>query len=137
MLAPRGYDVVPAASGAEALELAASRRPDLVLLDIVMPEMDGYEVCRRLRDDPATSFLATSDELCDLIAAAGFEVVASRDLSARGLASTAERRARLGEGAPPPWARRSSWARTTARRSPICTRTWTRPASRPAKEASR
>ena len=53
-------------------------------------------------EDPATSFLATSDELCDLIAAAGFEVVASRDLSTRGLASTAERRARLGEGAPPP-----------------------------------
>ena len=57
VLAPRGYEVVPAASGAEALELAASRRPDLVLLDIVMPEMDGYEVCRRLRDDPATRFL--------------------------------------------------------------------------------
>src|SRR4029450_4369178 len=32
-------------------------RPDLILLDIVMPEMDGYEVCRRLRQDPATAFL--------------------------------------------------------------------------------
>ena len=41
----------------EALALVAERRPDLILLDIVMPEMDGYEVCRRLRQDPATAFL--------------------------------------------------------------------------------
>ncbi len=53
-------------------------------------------------EDPPTSFLVTSEELSDLIAAAGFEVVASRDRSTRGRASMAERRARLGEGAPPP-----------------------------------
>ena len=46
-----------AGSGQEALALVAEHRPDLVLLDIVMPEMDGYEVCRRLRQDPATAFL--------------------------------------------------------------------------------
>ena len=46
-----------AGSGAEALALVAEHRPDLILLDIVMPEMDGYEVCRRLRQDPATAFL--------------------------------------------------------------------------------
>ena len=46
-----------AGSGPEALALVAERRPDLILLDIVMPEMDGYEVCRRLRQDPATAFL--------------------------------------------------------------------------------
>ena len=57
VLSPRGYRVLGAGSGPEALALVAERRPDLVLLDIVMPEMDGYEVCRRLRQDPATAFL--------------------------------------------------------------------------------
>jgi adenylate cyclase len=57
VLMPRGHSVVPAGSGREALERLASQPVDLVLLDIVMPEMDGYEVCRTLRGDPATSFL--------------------------------------------------------------------------------
>lgn len=57
VLAPRGYDVVAAASGAEALERVAAGRVDLVLLDILMPGMDGYEVCRRLRTDDASRFL--------------------------------------------------------------------------------
>jgi len=57
VLSPRGYRVLGAGSGPEALTLVAERRPDLILLDIVMPEMDGYEVCRRLRQDPATAFL--------------------------------------------------------------------------------
>ena len=57
VLAPRGHEVVGAGSGAEGLALAAQGDIDLVLLDIVMPEMDGYEVCRRLRDDEATRFL--------------------------------------------------------------------------------
>lgn len=57
VLAPRNYTVLPAASGRDALELISRERPDLILLDILMPEMDGYEVCRRLRDDPATRAL--------------------------------------------------------------------------------
>jgi class 3 adenylate cyclase len=57
VLAPRGYTVVRATSGHEALQRVASEAIDLVLLDIVMPEMDGYEVCRTLRADPATRFL--------------------------------------------------------------------------------
>jgi adenylate cyclase len=57
VLSPRGYRVLGAGSGPEALALVAEHRPDLVLLDIVMPEMDGYEVCRRLRQDPSTAFL--------------------------------------------------------------------------------
>src|SRR3712207_728609 len=57
LLAPRDYTVVPAGSGPEALEKVASEQPDLVLLDIVMPGMDGYAVCRRLRDNPATRVL--------------------------------------------------------------------------------
>jgi class 3 adenylate cyclase len=57
VLAPRGYEVVPASSGAEALERVAAGGIGLVLLDVVMPEMDGYEVCRRLRRDDASQFL--------------------------------------------------------------------------------
>jgi DNA-binding response OmpR family regulator len=49
MLAEEGYQVVPAASGEESLKLAAEFDPDLIILDIVMPGIDGYEVCERLR----------------------------------------------------------------------------------------
>ncbi|HEX2095381.1 MAG TPA: response regulator, partial [Longimicrobiaceae bacterium] len=49
------YRVVGALGGAEALEVARERVPDLVLLDIMMPGMNGIEVCRRLKDDPATA----------------------------------------------------------------------------------
>ena len=51
------YDVITAGSGAEALELIRSETPDIVLLDVMMPEMDGFEVCRRVRADPATALL--------------------------------------------------------------------------------
>jgi DNA-binding NarL/FixJ family response regulator len=57
ILAPRGYTVLSASSGEEALAKVASDRPDLVLLDIVMPGLNGYQVCKRLRDDPAWSYL--------------------------------------------------------------------------------
>jgi putative two-component system response regulator len=51
-----GYEVVTATNGAQALEEFAKRPPDLVLLDVMMPKMDGYEVCRRLKSDPETQF---------------------------------------------------------------------------------
>jgi class 3 adenylate cyclase/CheY-like chemotaxis protein len=57
ILSPRGYRVVSATSGREALERVASDPIDLVLLDILMPGIDGYEVCRSLRAEPATQFL--------------------------------------------------------------------------------
>ncbi len=57
LLAVNGYAVATAASGAEALNQIESDPPDLVLLDIVMPEMDGYEVCRRIRENPETRLL--------------------------------------------------------------------------------
>ena len=57
LLTVKGYAVVTAASGREALELVDKEQPDLVLLDVVMPEMSGYEVCRKIRDNPATAIL--------------------------------------------------------------------------------
>ncbi|MGH2369498.1 MAG: response regulator transcription factor, partial [Chloroflexota bacterium] len=45
-----GYRVLAAASGQEALDIAAAELPDLVILDLMLPEPDGYEVCRRLRE---------------------------------------------------------------------------------------
>jgi class 3 adenylate cyclase/CheY-like chemotaxis protein len=57
VLTVKGYAVTTAASGAEALERIQSQRPDLVLLDVVMPGMSGYEVCRRIREDPETGLL--------------------------------------------------------------------------------
>ncbi|HCR12700.1 MAG TPA: hybrid sensor histidine kinase/response regulator [Solidesulfovibrio sp.] len=48
-----GHDLHVATSGADALELAARLVPDIILLDVVMPDMDGYEVCRRLKADAA------------------------------------------------------------------------------------
>jgi signal transduction histidine kinase/DNA-binding response OmpR family regulator len=52
LLTRRGYEVVTAVSGADALEAAYRYRPALILLDIMMPEMSGWEVLRRLRDSP-------------------------------------------------------------------------------------
>lgn len=56
-LSPRGYRVLTAASGVEALQILEEDDVDLALLDIVMPEIDGYELCRRIRSNPATEFL--------------------------------------------------------------------------------
>ena len=51
------YKVMVATSGEQALKAAVTGRPDVILLDITMPGMDGYEVCRRLKDDPLTANL--------------------------------------------------------------------------------
>ncbi len=57
VLAPQGYTVVTAATGEEALFKVLSEKPDLILLDIVLPGISGYEVCKRIRADPTTSYL--------------------------------------------------------------------------------
>ncbi len=57
VLTSRGYDVISATDGRVALELAASAKPDLMLLDVLMPQPDGYAVCRRLRESEETAVL--------------------------------------------------------------------------------
>ena len=57
LLEIRGYAVETAASGEEGLAKIADRHPDLVLLDVMMPGMSGYEVCEKLRADPSTATL--------------------------------------------------------------------------------
>src|SRR5262245_38357 len=57
LLAAKGYAVVTASSGPEALDKVEKERPDLVLLDVMMPEMSGYDVCRKIRENPATGIL--------------------------------------------------------------------------------
>ncbi|MFN2645355.1 MAG: response regulator [Burkholderiales bacterium] len=57
LLSAKGYDVSTAASGEQALESIARQPPDLVLLDIMMPGINGYEVCRKIRENPATALL--------------------------------------------------------------------------------
>lgn len=55
MLQKQGYVVMAASAGAQAIDLVKSEPPDLILLDVMMPEMDGFEVTRRLRAEPVTS----------------------------------------------------------------------------------
>ncbi|MBI4528449.1 MAG: response regulator [Deltaproteobacteria bacterium] len=57
LLTAKGYAVMTAASGGEALARLEVEKPDLVLLDVVMPEMSGYEVCRKIRQNPANGIL--------------------------------------------------------------------------------
>src|SRR5262245_64025757 len=57
LLSAKGYETIIAASGKEGLDQIESRRPDLVLLDVMMPGMDGYEVCRRIRANPEYGIL--------------------------------------------------------------------------------
>ncbi|KJV10425.1 response regulator PleD [Elstera litoralis] len=51
------YDVISAENGPTALELARSESPDLILLDVMMPGMDGFKVCEKLKEDPATAHI--------------------------------------------------------------------------------
>src|SRR5437762_7724646 len=76
MLRNAGYEVMPTTSGAQALERVRVQLPDLILLDLMMPEMDGLAVCERLKADPLTRripviFLTASNEMEHLVK--GFE----------------------------------------------------------------
>src|SRR4051812_21828704 len=71
-----GYDVIETANGEEALRAFASEHPQLVLLDINMPDMNGTEVCRRIRQDAAVSVMIvhiSASETSDQSRALGLE----------------------------------------------------------------
>jgi len=53
----RNFEILKAQGGQQALDLLKHEKPDLVVLDVMMPEMDGYEVCRRIKADPRTAYL--------------------------------------------------------------------------------
>jgi two-component system alkaline phosphatase synthesis response regulator PhoP len=57
-LVKEGYDVILVANGADALRRAREIKPEVILLDIMVPQLNGWEVCRRLRQDPETRALA-------------------------------------------------------------------------------
>ena len=55
LLQKEGHEVLTAFDGVDGLQKAREEKPDLIILDVVMPRMDGYEVCRLLQDDPGTA----------------------------------------------------------------------------------
>src|SRR5713101_9627538 len=57
LLLRRGFEVVKARNGAEALQQVDREQPDLILLDVMMPIMDGFEVCKILKDNPETRLI--------------------------------------------------------------------------------
>jgi DNA-binding NtrC family response regulator len=73
-LEPSGFEILAAANGAAAIKVASRALPDLILLDILMPEMDGLETCRRLKQSPATRdipviFLTARNETSSVVEA--------------------------------------------------------------------
>ncbi|MFZ4441643.1 MAG: response regulator, partial [Syntrophales bacterium] len=79
----KGYRVLAASDGKTALKAAARNPPDLILLDIIMPEMDGFEVCKRMKADAALreipvifiSALAETEDLVKAFAVGGVDYV--------------------------------------------------------------
>jgi CheY-like chemotaxis protein len=57
ILSNSGYAVLPATNGTDAVMIAKDKRPDLLLLDIALPDIDGIQVARRLKDDPSTKHI--------------------------------------------------------------------------------
>jgi two-component system cell cycle response regulator DivK len=95
LLGSAGYDVVEASDGAEGLSAVARLRPDLVVLDIQLPVIDGYEVARRLKADPktrdipivaVTSYALAGDE--EKSRAAGCDAYVAKPFSPRHLLAT-------------------------------------------------
>ena len=105
LLEQRGYEVVHAESGPQGLELAATARPDLVLLDIQLPGMDGHAVARALKADPTlkvipivavTSYAMAGDR--EKVLAAGAEGYIEKPINPATFGAEVERFLRPPEG---------------------------------------
>lgn len=69
MLAPKGYETILAKGGKEAVDIARSQKPDLILLDIMMPGMDGYTTLQTIKQDKASANIPVI-----MVSAVGFEL---------------------------------------------------------------
>jgi CheY-like chemotaxis protein len=103
-----GYDVVEAYDGVEAIALARSMHPDLILMDISIPEMDGWEATRILRQDPETRSIPiialTAHALADdreRATAVGFTAYLAKPVEPRAVVAEVRRWIGGGAGAPP------------------------------------
>ena len=95
LLGAAGFEVMEAVNGAEGVAATKRERPDLVLMDIQMPEMDGYEATRRIKGDPetamipvlvVTSYALSGDE--ERARAAGCDAYVTKPFSPRALLAT-------------------------------------------------
>lgn len=98
LLKARGYAVVEACDGREALEMVAQTQPDLLLLDIGMPVLDGFTVVRKIRENPrlaplpvvaVTAYAMQGDR--EKILSSGFDGYLSKPINARSLAEELDR----------------------------------------------
>ncbi len=90
LLKKNGYDVYIARDGAEALHIAQEEKPHLIILDIMMPKVDGYEVCERVKqeatfNDPKVIFLSAKSKEIDIEKgyAAGADLYITKPFSTR------------------------------------------------------
>jgi two-component system cell cycle response regulator DivK len=103
-----GYEVVEAVDGVQAVELARRIRPDLILMDISIPEIDGWEATKILRQDPTTSAIPiialTAHALADdreRATAVGFSSYLAKPIEPRAVVAEVRRWIGGGAGAPP------------------------------------
>jgi two-component system, cell cycle response regulator DivK len=103
-----GYEVIEALDGVQAVELARSRHPDLILMDISIPEIDGWEATRILRQDPTTRDIPiialTAHALADdreRASAVGFTAYLAKPIEPRAVVAEVRRWIGSGAGAPP------------------------------------
>lgn len=98
LLTSAGYELVEAVTGAEGVRLASAQRPDLILMDVQLPEMDGHEATRRIKSDPdlcaipivvVTSYALSGDEAKAL--AAGADGYVTKPFSPRQLLAKVQR----------------------------------------------
>jgi CheY-like chemotaxis protein len=92
-----GYDVMTAKDGVEALEVVEGRTPDVAVVDVMMPRMDGHELVRRLRERPETAAIpilvltaAVQDRVAEASAEAGADAHMRKPFSARDLVAKLE-----------------------------------------------